>query len=161
MRCLYNYASCIFTPPLGTRIFCAVVVIGDFRWSSRAPTPGTDGVYEVAAAEIKRLPSSPSVEFPARTFAYEIADSVTIALTITPEGKVKKAKAVSGKIDSLKEAAEKTVKKWAFQPYLVNGTPVPIRTEIVVDFDNTLTVTETRKVMSPCTWMRRPHVHSS
>ncbi len=104
---------------------------------SRAPTPGTDGVYEVAAAEIKRLPSSPSVEFPRELSAYEIADSVTIALTITPEGKVKKAKAVSGKIDSLKEAAEKTVKKWAFQPYLVNGTPVPIRTEIVVDFDNT------------------------
>ena len=25
-----------------------------------------------------------------------------------------------------------------FQPYLVNGTAVPIRTQIVVDFDNTL-----------------------
>lgn len=104
---------------------------------SHPPTRDTDGVYEVAASEIKKLPSSPSGEFPRELSAYELADSVTVALTITPEGKVKKAKAVSGKIESLEKAAEKTVKKWVFQPYLVNGTPVPIRAEIVVDFDNT------------------------
>ena len=102
----------------------------------RPPTSGTDGIYEVAASEIKRLSSS-NAEFPRELSTYELADSVTVTLTISPEGKVKRAKAVSGKIESLKEAAEKTAKKWVFQPYLVNGAPVPVRTEIVIDFDNT------------------------
>lgn len=101
------------------------------------PTLGADGVYEVAAADLK-LDSSPKVEFPLELSAYELTDSVVIAVTVSPEGRVKKAKAVSGQIHALKEAAEKTVKKWTFQPYLVNGSPVPVRTEMTFTFDNTL-----------------------
>jgi TonB family protein len=105
---------------------------------AHSPTPGTDGVYEVAASDLKKLDPSPQLDFPRELSAYELTDSVVIALTVSPEGRVKKAKAVTGKIYALKEAAEKTVKKWAFQPYLVNGTPVPVRTEITFDFNNTL-----------------------
>lgn len=59
-------------------------------------------------------------------------------MTLSPDGKVRKAKALSGKIPVLKDAAEKTVKKWEFEPYLVNGTPVPVRTEMTLNFNNTL-----------------------
>lgn len=104
---------------------------------AQPPTRGKDGVYEVAASDIKKLDSSPEVEFPRELSTYELADSVAIAVTVSPEGRVKKAKAVSGTIYALKYAAEQTVKKWAFQPYLVNGTPVPVRTEITFNFDNT------------------------
>jgi TonB family protein len=92
-----------------------------------SPTAGGDGVYEVAIAEMKKLDSSPKVEFPPELKAYELADSVTIALAITPNGRVKNAKAVSGKNEAMKEAATKMTKRWAFQPYLVNGNPVPVR----------------------------------
>jgi TonB family protein len=101
------------------------------------PKAGTDGVYEVKASSLKKLNSSPPIEFPREWSAYEITDSVTIEATVSPEGRVKKAKAMSGQLEPLKEAAEKAVKKWAFEPYLVNGTPVPVCTEITINF-NTL-----------------------
>jgi hypothetical protein len=63
---------------------------------------------------------------------------VAIAPTITPDGRVKNAKAVSGKNEAIKEAATTMTKRWAFQPCLVNGNPVPVRTEITLKFDNTL-----------------------
>jgi TonB family protein len=105
---------------------------------AQQPKPGVDGAYEVPVSNLKKLDSSAAVEFPHELSAYEVTDTVAIEVIISPEGKVKKAKAVSGKIDALKEAAEKTAKKWTFEPYLINGTPVPVRTEITFNFNNTL-----------------------
>ena len=102
------------------------------------PNLGPDGVYEVSESNLKKLGSSPAVEFPPELAAYEITDSVAVELTVSPEGKVTKAKAISGKIDLLKETTEKTLKKWRFAPYLINGTPVPVRTEITFNFKHTL-----------------------
>jgi TonB family protein len=105
---------------------------------SQSPKRGSDGVYEVDASELQKLDSSPKVEFPRELAAYELVDRVVIALTVSPEGRVEKTKVVSGRVGELKEAVNKAVKKWAFQPHFVNGTPVPVRTEIAFDFDNTL-----------------------
>jgi TonB family protein len=102
------------------------------------PKPGTDGVYEVPVSNLKKLDSSAVVEFPRELSAYEVTETVAIEVTVSPEGRVTKAKVISGKIPALKDAAEKTVKKWEFEPYLVNGTPVPVRTEITLNFNNTL-----------------------
>ena len=102
------------------------------------PKPDPDGVYEVSASSVKKLASSPEVEFPRELSAYEITDSIAIKVTVSPEGRVAKAKAVGGKVDALKEAVEKTLRKWAFEPYLINGTPVPVRTEFTFNFTNTL-----------------------
>lgn len=102
------------------------------------PKPDKDGVYEVPSSDLKKLDASAAVEFPRQLSAYEITDTVAIDVTLSPEGRVKKAKAVSGKIEALKEAAEKTVRKWTFEPYLINGTPVPVRTEFTFNFNNTL-----------------------
>ena len=102
------------------------------------PKPGSDGMYEVSESNLKKLGSSPAVEFPPELSAYEITDAVTVEVIVSPDGKVKKAKAVSGKIEALKEAAEKKIRKWEFEPYLINGAPVPVRTEITFNFNNTL-----------------------
>ena len=102
------------------------------------PKPGTNGVYEVPSSDLKKLNPSAAVEFPRQLSAYEITDTVAVEVTVSPEGRVKKAKAVSGKLDALKEAAEKTVRTWAFEPYLINGSPVPVRTELTFKFNNTL-----------------------
>jgi TonB family protein len=106
--------------------------------TTQPPKPASDGVYEVAISDLQRLDSSPKLAFPRELSAYELTDKVVIALTISPEGKVKKVNALSGKIDALKQAAAKTAKNWVFQPYLVSGTPVPVRTEITFNFNNTL-----------------------
>jgi len=113
------------------------MTLGQEASPAQPPNPGTDRMYEVAASDLIKLDSSPKVEFPRQLAAYEVADKVVIALTISPQGKVEKAKAVSGKIDTLKEVTEQTARKWEFRPYLVNGTPVPVRTEITFNFDNT------------------------
>jgi TonB family protein len=105
---------------------------------AQPPKPGTDGVYDVPASNLRKLDSSAAVEFPRELSAYEVTDTVAIDVTVSPEGRVKKAKAVSDKIDALKEAAEETAKKWAFEPYLINGTPVPVGTEITFNVNNTL-----------------------
>jgi len=99
---------------------------------------GTNGVYDVPASNLKKLGSSGAVEFSRQLSPYEITDTVAVQVTVSPEGRVKKAKAVSGKLDALKEAAEKTVRTWAFEPYLINGSPVPVRTELTFKFNNTL-----------------------
>jgi hypothetical protein len=65
------------------------------------PKPGTDGVYEVSASNLKKLDSSPAAEFPSELSAYEVTDTVAIEVTVSPEGRVRKAKAVSGKIEAL------------------------------------------------------------
>lgn len=103
----------------------------------QTPKVGPDGVYEVAAPELSKLDSSPKIELPRELSAFEVSDKVVVALTVSPEGKVIKARAVSGRIDKLKQEVEKTVKRWAFQPVVVNGTPVFVRSEITFDFDNT------------------------
>ncbi|MGC2742527.1 MAG: energy transducer TonB [Candidatus Angelobacter sp.] len=92
----------------------------------------------VPASNLKKLDSSAAVEFPPELSVYEVTDTVTIEATVSPEGRVKKVKAVSGKIAELKEAAKNTVKQWNYEPYLINGTPVPVRTEITLNLDNTL-----------------------
>ena len=75
---------------------------------AQPPKPGTDGVYDVPASNLRKLDSSAAVEFPRELSAYEVTDTVAIDVTVSPEGRVKKAKAVSDKIDALKEAAGET-----------------------------------------------------
>lgn len=84
------------------------------------------------------LPASPKVGFPSDLGAFEIDDTISLVVTVSPDGKVEKVKAVGGKVPLLKDAAEKTVKQWAFEPYAVNGAPVRLRTHINFHFNNTL-----------------------
>lgn len=78
------------------------------------------------------------LKFPPELSAYEVADRVVVAVTIAPDGTVKTAKIISGKNKELKETVEKTVQQWTFEPYLVSGAHVPVRTELTFNFDNTL-----------------------
>ena len=127
---LLQLCCLIFLAPMAAMAQVAALV--------QPPKPGPDGLYEVSESNLKKLGSSPAVEFPPELSAYEITDSVAVEVIVSPDGKVKKAKAISGKIEALKEAAEKKVKKWEFEPYLINGAPVPVRTEITFNFKNTL-----------------------
>ena len=119
-------------------IFLAPIAMAQTAALVQPPKPGPDGLYAVSESNLKKLGSSPAVEFPPELSAFEITDSVAVEVIVSPDGKVKKAKAVSGKSNLLKESVEEKVKKWKFEPYLVNGTPVPVRTEITFNFNNTL-----------------------
>lgn len=105
---------------------------------SPEPKPGKDGTYEVELSELKRLDSSPRIEVPRELSPYEFTDEVSVVFTISHDGKVTQAKSTSGRTATLKDYVEKTVKRWTFQPYTINGAPVAVRSTAVFKFQNTL-----------------------
>jgi TonB family protein len=58
---------------------------------------------------------------------------VVLNADISKEGAVENVKPVSGHPILIPSAIE-AVKQWRYKPYVLNGDPVPINTEIVVDF---------------------------
>jgi len=62
-----------------------------------------------------------------------VSGVVTVAITITPQGTVAEAHAVSGPV-LLRPAAVEAVRNWRFRPYLVNNHPVSVQSNVNVDF---------------------------
>jgi protein TonB len=60
--------------------------------------------------------------------------AVIMAATIDDQGKIVKLFAVSGP-EKLRDAALTAVNQWTFKPYLLNGRPVFLLTQITINFD--------------------------
>ncbi len=58
---------------------------------------------------------------------------VVLSAVIDKAGKIRELALVSGH-PMLAPAALKAVKKWKYRPYLLNGQPVEVETQIVVNF---------------------------
>ena len=63
------------------------------------------------------------------TDAPSTRDPLTLHLVIDKEGKVRKAKRISGP-EPLVSAAVEAVTKWKYRPYLLNGEPVDVDTSV-------------------------------
>jgi len=72
-------------------------------------------------------------EYPPIARNMHVSGVVTVAITITPQGTVAEAHAISGPI-LLRQSAVDAVKNWRFRPYLVNNRPVAVETDVNVDF---------------------------
>jgi protein TonB len=62
-----------------------------------------------------------------------IQGSVILAVIIGKDGSVQGERLVSGH-PSLAPAAMDAVKQWKYRPYVLNGTPVEVDTQITVNF---------------------------
>jgi TonB family protein len=62
-----------------------------------------------------------------------IEGTVILSAVVTRDGTVKGVKPVSGD-PSLLKAAETAVRDWVYRPYQINGKPVDVDTEIVINF---------------------------
>ncbi|HWB32610.1 MAG TPA: energy transducer TonB [Acidobacteriaceae bacterium] len=62
-----------------------------------------------------------------------ITGYVTVAAVITDRGTVEHAYAINGP-EELRQPAIDAVSQWRYRPYLLNGTPINVRTTIVVNF---------------------------
>ncbi len=71
--------------------------------------------------------------YPQEAIKSGIQGSVTVSALIGSDGKTRSVRAVSGN-PILAQAASDAVSKWIYQPYVVNGRPVEVETEVVVDF---------------------------
>jgi protein TonB len=62
-----------------------------------------------------------------------IEGAVELLATVSKNGDVSVVKTLSGD-PQLARAAAEAVKKWKYKPYLLNGEPVEIQTQVTVRF---------------------------
>jgi protein TonB len=71
--------------------------------------------------------------YPPQAMQLRIQGSVQLQATIGKSGDIENLKVVSGDA-ILARAAQEAVKQWKYKPYYLNGDPVPIQTQILVNF---------------------------
>ena len=71
--------------------------------------------------------------YPANALRLRIEGAVELQATISKEGTITHIKVLSGDAQ-LTKAATDAVKQWKYKPYLLNGEPVEIQTQITVNF---------------------------
>jgi protein TonB len=71
--------------------------------------------------------------YPQNALRMHIEGAVELLATISKEGNISHVKVLSGDAQ-LARAASDAVKQWKYKPYLLNGEPVEIQTQVTVNF---------------------------
>jgi TonB family protein len=79
--------------------------------------------------------SQPTPIYPERAKANHVAGKVLIGATIGRDGRVHSMKIISTPDADLAIAALAAVRQWRYKPYLLNGEPVEVRTQMTVNFN--------------------------
>ncbi|HTT75709.1 MAG TPA: TonB family protein [Candidatus Binataceae bacterium] len=74
-----------------------------------------------------------SPSYPASAIRLRIEGTVELLATISKDGSITHIKVLSGN-QQLTRAAVDAVKQWKYRPYLLNGEPVEIETQVTVNF---------------------------
>jgi periplasmic protein TonB len=110
------------------------------REAITAPVPSAARVFGGAVppvfVEASRLTalSKTQPEYPNDAAAQKITGDVVVQAIISPTGAVESAQIVSGPPGLLKASLD-AMKSWRYQPYLVNGVPVEVRTYVKFRFE--------------------------
>jgi protein TonB len=72
-------------------------------------------------------------QYPPDAKDQRIQGVVLLSVTIDKEGNVANIQVVSGP-ESLVPASIEAVKQWKYRPYLLEGTPVEVETQVTVNF---------------------------
>jgi TonB family protein len=73
--------------------------------------------------------------YPDYAKASHISGTVIVEGLISPKGTVENITPIASPDDSLTQAAVNAVKKWIYQPYLLNGQPTSVDTTIYINFN--------------------------
>jgi TonB family protein len=100
---------------------------------STAPTPvlQTLNVSQGVSQGLAIKKTQPS--YPANALRMGIEGSVQLMATISKKGDISAVKILSGD-PSLARAAVDAVKQWKYKPYMLDGVPVEIQTQVTVNF---------------------------
>ena len=71
--------------------------------------------------------------YPRNALTMHVEGAVDLLATISTTGNITAVKVISGE-QLLTKAAADAVKQWKYKPYLLNGEPVEIQTQITVNF---------------------------
>ena len=112
--------------------------------SSAAPLSDLMGSSKAATPVLQRLSVSQGVSrgllvkqvqpgYPPSAMRMRIEGTVQLLATLSKNGDITAIKILSGD-KQLAQAAVTAVKQWKYKPYLLNGEPVEIQTEVTVNF---------------------------
>jgi TonB family protein len=97
----------------------------------KSGTKITEGLKVLGAVSWGGVISKAQPRYPPSAKKYNISGSVDVQVTISEEGRVTAAEAISGH-QLLRGAAEEAARQWVFKPATLQG--VPVQTEIVLTF---------------------------
>ena len=72
--------------------------------------------------------------YPASALRAGVEGAVNLEVLVGKDGHVEKAKVMNGPT-LLRQAALDAVKQWAWEPFLINSSPIRVRTRVTVRFD--------------------------
>lgn len=98
---------------------------------SLRPTLSTVNVSQGVSTGLLIKKVAPS--YPANALRMRVEGNVELLATISKDGNITHIKVLSGNAQ-LTKAATDAVKQWKYKPYLLNGEPVEIQTQVTVKF---------------------------
>jgi periplasmic protein TonB len=105
----------------------------NFSGRTEAPTPVLQKLVISQGVSRGLLIKTVQPVYPQTAIEMRIEGAVQILATVSKNGDISEAKVLGGD-QQLAQAALTAVKKWKYKPYLLNGEPVDIQTEITVNF---------------------------
>jgi TonB family protein len=96
---------------------------------SQKPAPTSLNVKADALTVVNKVVPT----YPEQAKKDRVTGSVVLATTIGKDGTVERLRVVSGP-SSLQKAAVEAVKQWTYRPFLLNGNPIEVKTNITVVF---------------------------
>jgi protein TonB len=100
---------------------------------SKAPTPVLQAMSISQGVSRGLLVKTVQPSYPASALRLRIEGPVELMATISKNGNISAVKILKGDA-SLAHAAAEAVKQWKYKPYLLNGEPVEIQTQVTVNF---------------------------
>jgi periplasmic protein TonB len=101
--------------------------------STSAPKPLLQRVSISQGVSLGLLVKKVSPVYPATALQMHVEGPVQLQATISKDGNITDIKTISGD-PTLVSAAKNAVKQWKYKPYLLNGEPVEIQTQITINF---------------------------
>jgi TonB family protein len=106
-------------------------VIGGVPWGSD-PVPGKEEL-RISTVEIPKLIKKVTPNYPELAIRTRTQGNVTLEAVTNIYGKVIRINVLNGH-PLLRKAAEDAVKKWIYEPYIINGHPKPVKFMVTVNF---------------------------
>jgi protein TonB len=101
--------------------------------TSKAPTPTLQRLNISQGVSRGLLIKQVQPIYPPNALRMRIEGTVQLMATLSKNGDIAEVKIQSGD-PQLAQAAASAVKQWKYKPYLLNGEPVEIQTQITVNF---------------------------
>jgi len=100
---------------------------------SAAPTPVLQTLSVSQGVSQGLLLKKVQPKYPPNALHMRVEGAVQLMATISKTGDISEVKILSGD-SQLAHAALDAVKQWKYKPYLLNGEPVEIQTQVTVNF---------------------------